>query len=120
MATVLQRVPVSSGRHRPRPAIDLRFLAWFYLRALGFVASTLLLSWGCFVLLFLALGGFSLDGMMAQLANLADRYVHADAARVASFKTIVLVAQALLAAAIIVLRRHHLLPPADDRSPRHG
>jgi hypothetical protein len=119
MATVLPH-PKPSASSDQRPSLDLRFLAWFYLRALGFLASTLLLSWGCFVLLFLALGGFSLDGMMAQLANLADRYVHADAARVASFKTVVLVAQALLAAALIVLRRHHFLPPVDDRSPRHG
>ncbi|MFC3216022.1 hypothetical protein [Novosphingobium panipatense] len=60
---------------------------------------------GVFALFFLALGGFSLDGFMHQLNNLASRYVAASPDRIASFKTIFIVAHLVVATGLIVLRR---------------
>jgi hypothetical protein len=81
----------------------------------GFLASTLLITWGLFVLFFLAIGGFSFDGMMHQLDNLASRYVAADAARITSFRHVLIVAHMLLAAAVIFFRRHSILPSRDPK-----
>src|SRR3546814_2615798 len=60
----------------------LRSLLHFYLHLIGFTASTLLLTWGLFALFFVALGGFSLDGLMHQLNNLTARYVAASPDRI--------------------------------------
>jgi len=90
--------------------LDLRTILYWYLHLFGFTLSSLLISWGLFFLFFLAIGGFSIDGMMHQLANMASRYVAADPARIASFKQVLACAQLLLAGAIIVLRRHLIIP----------
>lgn len=95
--------------------IDVRFLLYFYLHMAGFLASTLLMTWGLLVLFFLAIGGLSFDGMMHQLNNMASRYVAADAARVESFKHVLVVAHMLLATAIIVFRRNSILPSRDPK-----
>lgn len=92
--------------------------AYLALHAGWFLGTTLLLSWGLFVLFFLAIGGFSIDGLMHQLNNLAGRYVTADPARVSSFREVVLITHFLLSAGIIFFRRRSILPP--DRSARHG
>src|SRR3546814_21156990 len=85
----------ASGTASPQPEVatrkhgrlpDLRALLPFYLHLIGFTASTLLLTWGLFTLLFRALGGFSLHGLMHQLNNLTSRYVRATPERIASFK----------------------------------
>ena len=116
-----RRRPAAAAAVAAPPRLDLRFLLYFYLHMAGFVATTLLITWGLLVLLFLAVGGFSLDGLMNQLNNLTTRYVQADAARVASFKATLLTGQLLLAAAVIFFRRHRLLPARlDQRSPTHG
>ncbi|SEK04128.1 hypothetical protein SAMN05518849_13225 [Sphingobium sp. AP50] len=99
---------------------DWQHGAFCLLHLAGFAASTLLMSWGLFVLFFLALGGFSLDGLMHHLANLASRYVAAAPDRAASFGMLVGVAQLLFTAALIIIRRHHILPPqAALRSASH-
>jgi hypothetical protein len=93
MATLTE--PTTARRLRPsRGCGDLLY----FLHMAGFLASTLLITWGLFVLFFLAIGGFSFDGMMHQLDNLASRYVAADAARITSFRHVG-VAHMLLAAA---------------------
>ena len=112
MATL---APVDADSTRQRRKIDLGFLLYFYLHIAGFPASTLLITWGLFVLFFLTIGGLSVDGMMHQLNNLAGRYVSADAARVASFKHVLFVAHMPLAAAIIFFRRHSILPSRDPK-----
>lgn len=76
----------------------------------GFAASTLLMSWGLFVLFFLVLGGLSLDGLMHHLNNLASRYIAATPQRAASFRAVLGIAQLLLTGALILIRRHHILP----------
>src|SRR3546814_4542495 len=75
----------------------LRSLLHFYLHLIGFTASTLLLTWGLFALFFVALGGFSLDGLMHQPNNLTPRYVAAPPARIASFKKIFIAPHFLIA-----------------------
>ena len=91
---------------------DGRTILYFYLHLAGFTATTLLLTWGLFALLFLALGGFSFDGLMHQLNNLSSRYLAASPDRIASFKHIFVAAHLILAAGLIVLRHRRILPSA--------
>lgn len=87
----------------------------------GFLVSTLLISWGLFALFFLALGNFSLEGLMYQLANVSRRYVTAGPARVASFKTVVIAAHLIVTTGLIILRRHQMFPPLQSQGDaRHG
>ncbi len=106
---------------RAAATFDLGAALHFGLHFAGFLVSTLLMTWGLFALFFLAIGGFSLDGLMNQLNNLTTRYVIATSARVASFKTIFAVAHLILSAALIVLRRDRIMPPARSQGdPRNG
>lgn len=119
MATIIDSVPLSvSARRRPslwRMIRDARgYMLYFTLHATGLIASTVLISWGLIVLFFLAIGGFSVDGAMHHLANLADRYVEADADRVTGFKVALGIVQITLSCAVLFLRRH-LLIPADRK-----
>ena len=113
-----------SGTHRRIVGFTRRewqSTLYFLLHGLGFLASTLLITWGLFVLFFLAIGGLSVDGMMHQLNNMASRYVAADAARIASFKHVLIVAHLALSAAVIFFRRHSILPSRDPkRSKANG
>ena len=110
---------MATSESRPDSAIRkearlqaFRAMLRFYLHLLGFTGSTLLMTWGLFALCFLALGGFSLDGFMHQLNNLASRYVAATPDRVASFKNTFIAAHLTVAAALIVLRREKIVPAA--------
>jgi len=119
MATIIDSVPLSvSTRRRPSLWRTIReargYMLFFSLHVTGLLASTLLISWGLIVLFFLAIGGFSVDGAMHHLANLADRYVEADASRVTGFKVALGIVQITLVAAVLFLRRH-LLIPADRK-----
>ncbi|WP_337847845.1 hypothetical protein [Sphingomonas sp.] len=99
----------------------LRLPLYICLHLAGFVCSTMVLTWGLFVLFFMALGGFSLDGLMHQIHNLSSRYVAADRERIQSFKQIVAVAHLLVAGGLIVLRRHRILPADLNKgSTDHG
>ncbi len=66
--------PPEKTANGPPPDLDWRRF-YFGLHFAGFLATTLLMTWGLFALFFLALGGFSLDGLMHQLDNLPSRYV---------------------------------------------
>lgn len=107
--------PMTAAPHAKRTGLMLRprlgGLVQFYLHLAGFTASTLLMTWGLFALLFIALGGFSLDGMMHQLHNLSSRYVTADGDRIASFRHIFLTAHLIISGGLVVLRHKHILPP---------
>jgi len=119
MATILAQADPDATAQRRK--IDIGFLLYFYLHMAGFLASTLLMTWGLFVLFFLAIGGLSVDGMMHQLNNMASRYVAADAARIASFKHVLIVAHLALSAAVIFFRRRSILPSRDPkRSKANG
>ena len=103
MATVLQ--PLHTTRK-----VAYGYLLYFGLHFTGFLATTLLMTWGVFVLFFLAIGSFSLDGMMNHLQNLTSRYLAADADRVNQFKMIVGIVHMVITGAIIFFRRHAVLP----------
>ena len=90
---------------------DGRYLLYFYLHAMGWLATTLLVTWGLFVFFFLVIGGFSFDGLMHQLNNLASRYVAADAARTAHFSMLFFTTHMLLVCGVMFFRRHSILPP---------
>ena len=64
---------------RSERKVDYGYGLYFGLHFAGFMATTLLMTWGLFVLFFLAIGGFSLDGMMNHVQNLTSRYLAADA-----------------------------------------
>jgi len=85
-------------------------VAYLILHMAGAMATTLLLTWGLFVLFFLMLGGLSFDGLMHHLANLTGRYVTADAERIAGLQATLIGAHILLSAAILFFRRGTLLP----------
>ena len=109
MATVIQ--PLRSDRK-----VDYGYFLYFGLHVAGFLATTLLMTWGIMVLFFILIGGFSLDGMMHHVANLSTRYVAADEGRISHFKLIVGAVQLVLAIAIIFFRRHSLLPRSNARA----
>ena len=113
MATNISK-PAGVGTGRTRRS-EWRSAVYFTLHGFGFVGSTLLMTWGLFFLFFLALGGFSFDGLIHQLDNLTSRYVTASPERIASFKHIFVAAHLILAAGLIVLRRHRIMPPALSR-----
>jgi hypothetical protein len=89
------------------------------LRLTGWAAVTLLASLGLVTLLFVTLGGFTPSGTMAQLDNLASRYVAADAARRAQFDGFLLTALVLFTACIAFFRRPSLLQILTARDTHH-
>ncbi len=99
---------------------DYGFVAYAFLHFAGFIATTILMTMGVFVLAFLAIGDFSIDGMMHHLANLSSRYIAADAGRVASFKLMIGSAGMLIALAIMFFRRGAILPPRIPASSLAG
>lgn len=119
MATNVSK-PTCVGTGRARQ-LEWRSVAHCTLHGLGFVGSTLLMTWGLFFLFFLALGGFSFDGFIHQLNNLTSRYVVADAARTGAFLNIFAIAHIILSAAIITFRRDRILPERQSEGERpHG
>ncbi len=75
---------------RPRRSMNWGALAAAALRLSGWLAVNVLAAAGAVALVLFAIGSFSLPQTMVQLANLADRYVAADAARQGQFNHIVL------------------------------
>jgi hypothetical protein len=112
MATVLQ--PLHTTRK-----VDYGYFLYFGLHFAGFMATTLLMTWGVFVLFFLALGSFSLDGMMNHLQNMTSRYLAADVGRLDQFKMIVGIVHMVISGAIMFFRRHAILP-RDAARLEHG
>ena len=112
MATVLQPLQVERK-------LDYGYFLYFGLHFAGFLATTLLMTWGVFVLFFLALGSFSLDGMMNHLQNMTSRYLAADAGRLDQFKMIVGIVHMVITGAIMLFRRHAILP-RDAARLEHG
>ena len=67
MATNAEDATGTKARKERPIATDWRSVLYFMLHGFGFVASTLLMTWGLFFLFFLAIGGFSFDGFIHQL-----------------------------------------------------
>ena len=112
MATVLQ--PLHTTRK-----VDYGYFLYFGLHFAGFMATTLLMTWGVFVLFFFLIGSFSLAGMMNHLQNMTSRYLAADAGRLDQFKMIVGIVQMVISGAIMFFRRHAILP-RDAARLEHG
>lgn len=91
---------------------DMGYLLYSALHGAGVLGSTLLMTWGLFVLFFAAIGGFSLAGVMHQLANLSNRYLAADADRITQFRALVFGLHLIVGGTILFLRRDNL-PPRD-------
>ena len=99
---------------------DYGYGLYFGLHMAGFLTTTLLMTWGLILFFFLAIGGFSLDGMMNHVQNLTSRYLAADAGRIDQFKLVVGGVHLALSAAIIFFRRHAILPRDAGRQERHA
>jgi hypothetical protein len=113
MAIILQ--PDRGGRK-----VDYGYGLYVGLHIAGFLASSVLMTWGLVVLFFLAIGGFSLGGMMSHLQNLTSRYLEADAPRVDQFRLVVGGVHLALSAAIVFFRRHAILPRDTARPERRA
>lgn len=118
MATIIDDTPTMHVTVA-KPAAQWRSVLHFMLHGLGFVGSTLLITWGLFFLFFLAIGGFSFDGLVHQLNNFTTRYVAADAARTGAFLNMFAIAHMILSSAVILLRRDRIRPARQDGAPRH-
>lgn len=100
---------------------EWRSVLSFTLHGFGFVGSTLLITWGLFFLFFLAIGGFSFDGLVHQLNNFTTRYVAADGARTGAFLNMFAIAHIILSSGVILFRRDRILPErAQDGAANHG
>lgn len=117
MATNISK-PAGVGTGGTRRS-EWRSAVYFTLHGFGFVGSTLLMTWGLFFLFFLALGGFSFDGLIHQVNNMTSRYVVADAARTGAFLNMFAIAHMILSAAIITFRRDRILPDRKSEGGRH-
>ncbi|WP_176593140.1 hypothetical protein [Sphingobium sp. EM0848] len=114
-------LPDLSSIRRRRRRLDWATIAYVSLRLTRFCVGAVLMSWGMFVLFFLAIGGFSIGGLMHQLGNLTGRYLVANADRAASFDHQLLAVHMLVTLTIVFFRRHHFLTPmAKPGSPCHG
>lgn len=90
---------------RPHPPRDWGAIAAGTLRVTGWLAVNALAAAGIVALAVFALGSFSLPLTMAQLANLADRYVVASSARRGQFDHIVAYAFTVAFVAVAFFRR---------------
>lgn len=90
---------------RPRQSFDWGAIAAASLRLTGWLAVNALAAAGVVALALFTLGSFSLPLTMAQLANLADRYVVASSERQGQFDHIVACAFALAFVAVAFFRR---------------
>ena len=114
-------VPTTARRYIGFTRHEWQTMLHFLLHGLGFVASTMLITWGLFCLFFLAIGGFSFDGFVHQLNNFTTRYVAADPARTAAFLNMFAIAHMILSSAVVALRANRILPQrADEGVPPHG
>ena len=101
-------LPLAAPKRAGR--VDYGFLLYFGLHMAGFLATTLLMTWGLFVLFFLVPGGLPPGGRMPPHQNLARRSLAAGPARVAQFKIPVCIAPLVRSTALIFFRRHAILP----------
>lgn len=89
------------------------------LQLAGFLATTLLMSWGLVALFFLAIGGGTTHGMVLQLHNFTVHYLAANAAGRATFNLWVIAIYLGLVMVLALLRRRHMFP-AWPRSAHNG
>ena len=98
----LRRQRAGNARFDVGIAVEIGF------RLLGWTAVTVLVVGGLFVAAFAMLGNFTPDGFFLQLANLADRYTAADAARRSAFHGDLRLVAAVALSATTLFRRGSL------------
>jgi hypothetical protein len=99
---------------RPSPPLNWGAIAAAALRITGWLAVNALAAAGIVALAMFALGSFSLPLTMAQLANLADRYIVASSARQEQFDHIVAYLFALAFVVVAFFRRAGLARSLED------
>ena len=128
--TLVDRVPLPSvGRARDKHR-QIDWLALFQgtclvlIEAASFAVSTLLLVLGLPLFVFLALAGWDLTALFAQLGNLADHYRTAEPIARRFFAQDLQIAFLIAAGSLALLRLPAFLRRLDRRltegSPRHG
>ena len=128
--TLVDRVPLPSVRRARDKHRQTDWLALFQgtclvlIEAAGFAASTLLLVLGLPLFVFLAVAGWDLTALFAQLGNLADHYRTAEPVARRFFAQDLQIAFLIAAGGLTLLRLPAFLRRLDRRlaegSPRHG
>lgn len=128
--TLVDRVPLPSVRRARDKHLQTDWLALFQgtclvlIEAAGFAASTLLLVLGLPLFVFLAVVGWDLTALFAQLGNLADHYRTAEPIARRFFAQDLQIAFLIAAGGLALLRLPSFLRRLDRRlsegSPRHG
>ena len=107
--SAMSALRLAVARPEPGRVIEIGF------RLLGWCAVTLLATAGLSVVVFAALGNFTLEGFFLALANLADRYTAANADRRGSFNDDILLVGTIALGATMALRRGSLRHVFSDR-----
>ncbi|WP_198147743.1 hypothetical protein [Erythrobacter sp. AP23] len=128
--TLVDRVPLPSVRRARDKHRQTDWLALFQgtslvlIEAAGFAASTLLLVLGLPLFVFLAVAGWDLTALFAQLGNLADHYRTAEPIARRFFAQDLQIAFLIAAGGLALLRLPAFLRRLDrhlsEGSPRHG
>jgi hypothetical protein len=105
---------------RARGSLNWGAIAAATLRLLGWLAVNALAAAGIVALVAFAVGSFSLPLTMAQLANLADRYVVAGHARQGQFDHIVVTGFCAAFLAVAFFRRAGLVRAFETGENHHG
>ena len=92
----------------PARRIDVGHAIAVGFRLLGWSAVTVLVVAGLFVVALAAFGNFTLEGFFLHVANLAERYNSADAARRLSFQHTLLIVTLIALGMITLFRRASL------------
>ena len=128
--TLVDRVPLPSVRRARDKHRVIDWLALFQgtclvlIETASFAASTLLLVLGLPLFVFLAVAGWDLTALFAQLGNLADHYRTAEPVARRFFAQDLQIAFLIAAGGLALLRLPAFLRRLDRRlaegSPRHG
>jgi hypothetical protein len=96
-----------AGRLRLLPR--LQALCFVLIEAAGFAVTSILIVLGLPLALFLFVAGWDLGGLFAQLGNLAERYLAADALRRSLFSQDLMSSFAIALGAVTLLRMPRFL-----------
>lgn len=93
-----------SRADRQRLLRRLQALCFVLIETVGFAVTSILIVLGLPLALFLFVAGWDLGGLFAQLGNLAERYLAADAVRRSLFSQDLMTAFAIALGAVTLLR----------------
>lgn len=106
---------------RRRRILFVQDLCLVSLRLAGWLMITGLATLGCFVLVFLAIGGLSAEHALLHLDNMTGRFAAADPARRAAFVAQLTGAAAIAFGCIALCRRRAIIDLfVIEKEPRHA